>query len=155
MESIFVANFSLAGNQILTIPEGITPSEFAESQGIFPEDWAVFDSATYPGGSVVPSAFTLVNNLPLPNTVTFDLSVYKSWANDEVKSQSAIFQQTLLDGYTAEQIAAQAALAAISRDVRFQTIINDLNVESAATLQRQVDIAAAATIAEVNAIVFP
>jgi hypothetical protein len=72
-----------------------------------------------------------------------------------VKQQSVATQTELLDGFTAEQIAAQAALAANSRDVRFQTIINDLNVESAATLQKQVDIAAATTIAEVNAIVFP
>jgi hypothetical protein len=138
-----------------TIPSGTTAEELASQLGLTADQWAEFDIADFPGCEPWNTCFTLVNNQPSPNTVTFDLAAAKLAADDLVKQKSVTVQQTLLDGYTAEQIAAQAALAAISRDVRFQTIINDLNVESADTLQRQADIAAATTIAEVNAIVFP
>jgi hypothetical protein len=141
--------------QIWEVPGGLTTEEFAEQSGLTPDKWAVVDLADFPGCQYWPMAFELVDNLPNPNTVTFNLATAKLYANSTVQTESVATQQTLLDGYTAEQIAAQAALAAISRDVRFQTIINDLNVESAATLQKQVDIAAATTIAEVNAIVYP
>jgi hypothetical protein len=141
--------------QIWEVPEGLTTEEFAEQSGLAADQWAVVDLADFPGCQYWPMAFDLVDNLPSPNTVTFNLATAKLYADHTVQTESVATQQTLLDGYTAEQIAAQAALAAISRDVRFQNIINDLNAESAATLQKQVDIAAAATIAEVNAIVFP
>jgi len=140
---------------VLTITSGITPEEQATLLGLDADHWATFDMDDFPGCEVWVTCFTLVNNQPNPNTVTFDLAAAKLSADSIVKQQSVTTQQTLLDGYTAEQIAAQAALASVSRDVRFQNIINDLNVESADTLQKQTDIAAATTIAEVNAIVFP
>jgi len=134
---------------------GQTAQEWADQLELPPSDWAEFDMDSFPGCEQWTNCFTVVDNQPSANTVTFDLAAAKLAADSIVKQQSVTTQQTLLDGYTAEQVAAQAALASVSRDVRFQNIIDDLNVESADTLQKQTDIAAATTIAEVNAIVFP
>jgi hypothetical protein len=140
------------GMVVQPVPDGQTGAEVSAQWGITdPNEYAEFLYTSFDTGCYRwPMAFNVTAGV-----ATFDLSAAKLDADAVVKGQSSITQQTLLDGYTAEQIAAQAALAAISRDVRFQTIINDLNVESADTLQRQADIAAATTIAEVNAIVFP
>jgi hypothetical protein len=147
----------LNGMTIFAPTTGTTVEAVLASYGVTnPATWAEFNYDAFdPASYNYPPAWSIVNNLPDPNTAAFDLAEAKLFANELVKGQSARTQQELLDGYTAEQIAAQAAVAAISRDVRFQTIINDLNVETDDTLQRQVDIAAATTIAEVNAIVYP
>jgi hypothetical protein len=140
---------------VLIITSGATPEEQATLMGLDAGHWATFDMDDFPGCEPWYTCFTLVNNQPNPNTVTFDLATAKLLADDIVKQQSVATQNTLLDGYTAEMIAAQAALPSPSRDVRFQNVITDINDEAAILLQRQVDISAAATIAEVNAIVFP
>jgi hypothetical protein len=142
----------ITGCFVFDKPDGMTAEEVAASAGVTdPARYQEFESTDFdPGCYDWLSCFTLVSGV-----VGFDFAAAKLSADDLVKQQSRATQQTLLDGYTAEQIAAQAALAALSRDVRFQTIINDLNVESADTLQKQTDIAAATTIAEVNAIVYP
>jgi len=140
---------------VLAIADGLTAEQVADSAGLAPEDWAEFDMDDFPGCSYWNNSFVIVDNLPSPNTVYFDLASAKLLASNLMQTRSLVTQQELLDGFTSEQIAAQAALPSPGRDVRFQTVINDLNVESAATLQKQVDIAAATTIAEVNAIVYP
>jgi hypothetical protein len=127
--------------------EQIASQSFVTSPSLYQE----FPSTDFDEGCYLwPNAFTLSAGI-----VGFDLATAKLTADGVVRQQSVAVQTTLLDGYTAEQVAAQAALASASRDVRFQTIINDLNVETADTLQKQTDIASATTIAEVNAIVYP
>ena len=139
------------GTIVFTIPDGQTPAEVAEKSGVTdPSLYQGFDSTDFTSGYYQwVGCFTLEGGV-----VGFDLAAAKLIADTLLKQQSVATQAALLDGYTAEQIAAQAALPSPSRDVRFQTVINDLNVESAASLQKQVDAAAATTVDELNAIVF-
>jgi hypothetical protein len=143
------------GLVIFTPLDGRTVEEILESYGATETGvWAEFVYESFNEAAYLwPGAWSITGGSG--GTAVFSLGQAKLDADREVQTQSLVTQQELLDGYTPEQIAAQAALPSVSRDVRFQTVINDLNVESAATLQKQVDIAAATTIAEVNAIVYP
>jgi hypothetical protein len=140
------------GTYVYTLPPELTPEQAAAGMGVTdPDLYLGFDSSEFTAGYYRwPSCFTLSAGV-----ISFDLAAAKLIADKLLKQQSVATQTELLDGYTAEQIAAQAALPSPSRDVRFQTVINDLNVESAATLQKQVDAAAATTVDDLNAIVFP
>jgi hypothetical protein len=143
-------------NLILQIPAGLTASQLAEQQGWDASEWAELDTDTFGAGSVrFPGAFTLVDNAPSPNTLTFDLSTAKTEGKQQVKLNYANQQSEALDGYTEIEIAAQAALPELSRIPEIQVSIVALNAISV-EIQNDINaINAATTIDEVNNIVNP
>lgn len=143
-------------NLILQIPAGLTASQLAEQQGWDASEWAELDTDTFGAGSVhFPGAFTLVDNTPSPNALTFDLSTAKTEAKQRVKLNYGNRQSEALDGYTEVEIAAQAALPELSRIPEIQASIEALNVISV-EIQSDVNaINSATTIDEVDSIAYP
>ena len=84
-----------------------------------------------------------------------DLATAKERGRTVEKDRSRELQTGVLDGYTAEQIAAQAAVPSGSRDVRMQNIITDLNDLTTEEITVLDAIDSAATIQEVHDILFP
>jgi hypothetical protein len=145
-----------ATNVIYTDLNGQTPQEIADFFGEGPGSWAEFSYEDYSAANYnFPSGFSVVNNLPSPNTVSFSLPAAKVTASVQAKSETSTQQQTVLAGYTPEVLAAQATLPELSRTPEIQASIaavNDLNTALQANLTA---IAAATTIDEVNNIVNP
>ena len=143
-------------NTIYIIPADQTATEIASRFGWAASEWAVFDAESYGANyNDYKQAFSIVDNQPLANTVAFDLGKATKIAAAKARAASAPRQRELLEGFTAEALAAQVAIPAASRDARVQSVITALNAETQAVLDQEAAIQSAGTIAELNAILAP
>ena len=143
-------------NLTLEVPVGLTPSELASQQGWAITEWAEIDTVLFGTASIYyPNSFTLVDNSPLPSTLTFSLPSAKVTASSQAKSETSIQQQTVLAGYTPEVLAAQATLPELSRTPEIQVVLEAVNDLNTALQSELTAIAAATTIDEVNNVVNP
>jgi hypothetical protein len=143
-------------NSIWELAPGVTPSDYATSQGWAINEWAEVDTATFGASSVFyPQSFTLVDNSPSPSTLNFDLASAKVVAKGTEKGNIAGEQQAALAGYTSEVLAAQATLPELSRTPEIQESIEAVNLLNDTLQANLAAIDAATTIDEVNNIVNP
>jgi hypothetical protein len=140
------------GNQVYTIPEGLTAQQVAASGGVTDpslyQEFAEsdFDAACYN----FSQAFTLSNGV-----VGFDLAKAKQLGENAVNAQSNEAARKTLEGLSYDVYVAQCALPADQRIVKYQAAIDANNAIALETEQREQAIYAAETIEEVNAIVYP
>ena len=140
------------GTNVCSNSCGLTPAEMAAGSGVTdPACFQALDPADFdPACMDFTTAFTLVDGV-----VGFDLAKAKKIAAAKARAASAPRQRELLEGFTAEALAAQVAIPAASRDARVQSVITALNAETQAVLDQEAAIQSAGTIAELNAIVNP
>ena len=138
------------------VPPGKTPAQLAESYGLTMAECAAFDMADFDAGSSnFNSSFVLVNNQPLPNSVSFNLPSAKNQAAAITKSNSNTYQQTALNGFSPETLAAQATLAEVARIPAVQEAITEINALAVQLEAELAAIAAATSVTEVSNIAYP
>lgn len=144
------------GYAIFEIPSDQTAEELATSFGLTMAQCAEFDMADFDAGAVnFPYNFTLVDNQPLPNGAAFDLPGAKEQASILTKANSSSLQQTALNGFAPEALAAQATLPEIDRLPEIQVVLDAVNVLAVDLSGNLAAIAAATDINEVNNVVNP
>jgi hypothetical protein len=141
---------------VVKLPPGQTAAQTAQSFGLTMAVCAGFDMSTFDAGSEnFPNAFSVVNNQPAANTVSFSLPLCKNAATLTVQSNYAGFEQTAANGYTSQSIAAQSALPEIDRIPAIQSAIEQINVLSEGLQTSLAAIAAATNATEVSEVAFP
>ena len=138
------------------VPPGKTPAQLAESYGLTMAECAAFDMADFDAGSSnFNSSFVLVNNQPLPNSASFNLPSAKNQAAAITKSNSNTYQQTALNNFSPETLAAQATLAEVARIPAVQEAITEVNALAVQLEAELAAIAAATSVTEVSNIAYP
>jgi hypothetical protein len=132
---------------IFQIPPGQTAAQLATSFGLTMAVCAEFDMAEFdPGSENFPASFKLINRQPAANEARFDLISCKELAETIVKSNYSSLQQTSLNNFPIQTIAAQSSLAEADRLPSVQSVINQINV-----LAEQLDVNLAVVAAATNA----
>lgn len=147
---------TVGGYAIFEIPSGQTAEGLATSFGLTMAQCAEFDAADFdPACLLYPYCFTLVNNQPEPNGVSFDLDAAKSTAETLVNTQGDEQAKENMRGLSYDVYVAQSALPPEQRIAKYQAAIDANNAVAIETENREQAIYAASTIQEVNAIVYP
>jgi len=144
------------GYAIFEIPAGQTAEELATSFGLTMAQCAEFDMTSFDAGAVnFQYCFTLIDNQPAANGAAFELGEAKVQASVLTKSNSRSLQQTSLNGFSPETLAAQATLAEVARIPAVQETITQVN---ALAVQLEVELAAIAastSATELSNIAYP
>lgn len=149
-KAFFIVKFEAGHTNIGEIPAGATVEQVAAGSGVTDAScYAQFSDADFP-----PDCFTFGHAFTLESGVVgFDLAKAQETAAIQVRAESVPRQHALLEGFTAEALAAQVALPATSRDARVQSVITALNAETQAVLDQEAAIYSAGSVAELSAIV--
>jgi hypothetical protein len=147
---------TVGGYSVSQIPTGQTAEQTAESFGLTMAVCAEFDMASFDSGSEnFPGSFELINRQPAANEVRFNLASCKEYATVIVKSNYSSLQQTALNNFPLQAIAAQSSLAEADRIPSVQSVINQVNVLSEQLEVNLAAITAATDATEVSNATFP
>lgn len=155
MYLLYPAN-TATGYAICLIPIDQTAAEKATSIGLTMAECAEFDMDDFDSGAEkFQYCFTLIDNQPLPNGAALPLLGVQEQATVVTKSNYSLSEQIALSGYSAESLAAQAALPEASRVPAIQAVITEVNSLAVQLNADLLAIQSATTVSQIYNIAYP